>query len=39
MKLLWAFDKNDMKGRHILFQDEDKDNYIEELLSKSLAVA
>ena len=39
MKLLWAIDKNDMKGRHILFQDEDKDTYIEELLSKSLAAA
>ena len=37
MKLLWAIDKNEMKARHILFQDEDKDTYTEKLLLKSLA--
>ena len=37
MKLQWAIDKADMEARHILFQDEDKDTYIEELLGKSLA--
>jgi hypothetical protein len=37
MKLQWAVEKDDMLARHILFQEEDKDSYIEELLSKSLA--
>ena len=37
MKLLWAVDKADMTARHILFQDEDKGNYIQALLSKALA--
>jgi len=37
MKLQWAIDKADMAARHILFQDEDKDTYIEALISKSLA--
>ena len=37
MKLLWAVDKADMTARHILFQDEDKDTYIQALLSKALA--
>ncbi|MEQ1908037.1 MAG: DEAD/DEAH box helicase family protein [Vicinamibacterales bacterium] len=39
MKLQWAVDKADMEARHILFQDEDKDSYIEALLTKALAAA
>ena len=37
MKRQWAVEKADMEARHILFQDEDKDTYIEALLSKTLA--
>ena len=37
MKLQWAVDKADMVARHILFQDEDKDTYIESLLSTALS--
>ena len=33
MKLQWAIEKAEMEARHILFQDEDKDTYIEALLS------
>jgi hypothetical protein len=39
MKLQWAIEKSDMDARHILFQDEDKDTYVEMLLSKSLSPA
>jgi Type III restriction enzyme, res subunit len=39
MKLLWAIDKPDMEARHILFQEEDKDTYIEALLSKSMTIS
>ena len=34
MKLLWAIDKNEMKARHILFQDEDKDHVHREFAVK-----
>ena len=37
MKLQWAVDKADMVARHILFQDEDKDTYLESLLSTALS--
>ena len=37
MKRQWAVDKADMTARHILFQDEDRNIYIQDLLSKSLA--
>ena len=37
MKLQWDVDKADMTARHILFQDEDKDTYIQAMLSKALA--
>lgn len=37
MKLLWSIDKEDMEAKHILFQDEDKDTYVETLLSKSIS--
>ena len=37
MKRQWAVDKAAMEARHILFQDEDKDTYIEALLTKALA--
>ena len=36
MKHQWAVDKAYMEARHIFFQDEDKDTYIEALLSKVL---
>lgn len=39
MRLQWSIEKDDMNARHILFQDEDKDTYIESLLSQSLAAA
>ncbi len=32
MQLLWNVTKADMKRRHVLFQEEDKDSYISELL-------
>ncbi|MFZ4628308.1 MAG: DEAD/DEAH box helicase family protein [Blastocatellia bacterium] len=32
MQLLWNMTKEDMKRRHVLFQDEDNDSYISELL-------
>ena len=32
----WAVDKAAMEARHILFQDEDKDTYVEALLSKMM---
>ena len=37
MKLQWAVDKAAMTARHILFQDEDRNTYIQALLSKALA--
>ena len=36
--LQWAVNKADMTARHILFQDEDKDTYIESLLSAALSI-
>ena len=36
MELHWAVEKDDMLARHILFQQEDKDTYIETLLFKAL---
>ena len=38
MKLQWAVDKADMTTRHILFQDEDKNTYVQSLLSTVLSV-
>ena len=37
MKRQWAVDKADMTTRHILFQDEDRNTYIQALLSKALS--
>ena len=37
IKRQWAVDKADMTTRHILFQDEDRNTYIQALLSKALA--
>jgi hypothetical protein len=34
MTLQWAIEKSEMRARHILFQDEDKDTYIEELFQR-----
>ena len=33
MSMLWRMDKAEMKDRHILFQEEDRDRYIKALLS------
>ena len=38
MRMQWDMEKSEMQKRHILFQEEDKDTYIEALLSKTLAV-
>jgi Type III restriction enzyme, res subunit len=32
MTMLWGMDKNAMNGRHILFQEEDQNTYIEKML-------
>ena len=37
MQLLWAVEKAKMNARHILFQQEDKDHYVDMLLTKALA--
>ena len=33
MRRLWDMKKSEMQKRHILFQDEDKDTYVEEMLN------
>ena len=33
MRMLWGMDKPAMKQRHVLFQEEDQDTYIREMLS------
>lgn len=35
MQMLWGKDKDEMHGRHILFQEEDKDHYVRVLLETS----
>lgn len=37
MKMLWGIDKNAMNERHILFQEEDQDTYIQTMLESILA--
>ena len=32
MRLLWNMDKNEMQKRHVLFQEEDRDNYVRSML-------
>jgi len=32
MRMLWGIDKAAMKQRHVLFQEEDQDSYIREML-------
>ena len=39
MQLLWGVDKEQMENWHVLFQREDRDSYIETLLTKALASA
>lgn len=39
MKLLWGMDKNAMNARHILFQEEDQNTYIQTMLENILAAA
>jgi len=38
MKLLWGVDKEIMEGCHVLFQQEDKEEYIEMLLKRTLGI-
>lgn len=33
MKKQWNMEKREMQERHVLFQEEDKDGYIETMLS------
>jgi len=33
MRMLWGMDKTAMKQRHVLFQEEDQDTYIREMLT------
>jgi hypothetical protein len=33
MRMLWGMDKAAMKQRHVLFQEEDQDTYVREMLS------
>jgi hypothetical protein len=37
MKMLWGMDKTEMKARHILFQEEDKDSYVKTMLESVTA--
>lgn len=37
MRSLWGISKADMEAKHILFQEEDKDTYVQSLLQQSLA--
>ncbi len=39
MKMLWGMDKNAMNRRHILFQEEDQDTYIQTMLESILLPA
>jgi hypothetical protein len=36
MRMQWAIEKSEMIARHILFQDEDKETYIDMLIERSL---
>jgi len=35
MQLLWGMGKPDMRGKNILFQDEDKDSYVKSMLESA----
>ena len=37
MRMLWSMDKAAMTDRHILFQEEDKDTYIRDMLFRALS--
>jgi hypothetical protein len=37
MKMLWGMDKKAMNDRHILFQEEDQETYIQTMLESILA--
>jgi hypothetical protein len=37
MKKLWGLDKAAMQARHIVFQEDDKDSYVRELLESVLS--
>jgi hypothetical protein len=34
MRMLWRMEKSEMLKRHVLFQEEDKDSYVESLLNR-----
>lgn len=36
MRMLWSVEKADMDVRNILFQDEDKDRYVRDMISRAL---
>jgi hypothetical protein len=38
MRMLWGMDKPAMKQRHVLFQEEDQDTYVREMLSVLIPV-
>jgi hypothetical protein len=38
MRMFWGMDKPTMKQRHVLFQEEDQDTYISEMLQKVVPV-
>jgi hypothetical protein len=38
MKMLWNMDKAEMTSKNILFQEEDKDTYVGELLGRALGI-
>ena len=35
----WTIEKDEMIARHILFQDEDRDTYVETLIACAIKVA
>jgi hypothetical protein len=35
MRLLWGMDKTAMNARHIVFQEEDRDTYIQWILERA----
>lgn len=37
MRMLWSVEKADMNARNILFQDEDKSDYVEAMMNRVLA--
>ena len=36
MRAMWGLEKSQMKDRNIVFQEEDRETYIEQILSKAI---